>query len=356
MAPGGRRNEREARVARADEAPDDAEARPAPAPRTPGDGASRTTRCPRSASRTSRRRPAPAASGTRAAASPRPVPAGRGVARNPGSSRLVRARLARGFWRRPCVTTEPISPTVASRRAARRAPLPSHAQPRSRHPVLPARRLRGPRARRAAPAGGDLRFRQHAAAARDRAEGRRRTRARRRGPARRSSWPPCWRSASACRCRPSSRHATSAACRAPTPRRSRAHYGSVSVGTYRRAGEPISAPQGIDYEARAPVWVVVLEVPAILAGILLARGFSAGVAWKPLLRELLLGRSIVLLLGGLAIGWIAGPDGTASIAAAVLRPVQGHPRAVPAGDGADRGERSSARCAATPCSWSPSAC
>jgi hypothetical protein len=48
-------------------------------------------------------------------------------------------------------------------------------------------------------------------------------------------------------------------------------------------------------------------------GIVLARGFGGDVAWKPLLRELLLGRSIVLLLGGLAIGWISGPDGTASI-------------------------------------------
>jgi hypothetical protein len=31
------------------------------------------------------------------------------------------------------------------------------------------------------------------------------------------------------------------------------------------------------------------------------------------MRELFLGRSIVLLLGGLAIGWLAGPEGTASI-------------------------------------------
>ena len=73
------------------------------------------------------------------------------------------------------------------------------------------------------------------------------------------------------------------------------------------------ATQGITYEVRAPVWVVVLEVPAILAGVVLARGFGGDVAWKPLLRELLLGRSIVLLLGGLAIGWISGPEGTASI-------------------------------------------
>jgi hypothetical protein len=92
-----------------------------------------------------------------------------------------------------------------------------------------------------------------------------------------------------------------------------AHYGSVSVGTFAVLVSHL-ALQGIAYEARAPVWVVVLEVPAILAGILLARGFSGGIAWGPLLRELLLGRSIVLLLGGLAIGWVAGPEGTKSIA------------------------------------------
>jgi hypothetical protein len=73
------------------------------------------------------------------------------------------------------------------------------------------------------------------------------------------------------------------------------------------------ATRGIAFEARAPVWVVVLEVPAILVGIVLARGFAGPVAWGHLLRELFLGRSIVLLLGGLAIGWLAGPDGTASI-------------------------------------------
>lgn len=91
-----------------------------------------------------------------------------------------------------------------------------------------------------------------------------------------------------------------------------AHYGSVSVGTFAVLLSHL-ALQGIAFEARAPVWVVVLEVPAILSGILLARGWSRDVAWGPLLRELLLGRSIVLLLGGLAIGWISGPDGTAAI-------------------------------------------
>jgi len=91
-----------------------------------------------------------------------------------------------------------------------------------------------------------------------------------------------------------------------------AHYGSVSVGTYAVVIGHL-ATRGIEFEARAPVWVVLLEVPAIVAGILLARGLSGSLAWGRLLRELFLGRSIVLLLGGLAIGWIAGPDGTAAI-------------------------------------------
>jgi len=91
-----------------------------------------------------------------------------------------------------------------------------------------------------------------------------------------------------------------------------AHYGSVSVGTFAVVIGYLAA-RGIAYEARAPVWVVLLEVPAILVGILLARGVSGAVAWGRLAHELFLGRSIVLLVGGLAIGWVSGPEGTASI-------------------------------------------
>jgi hypothetical protein len=91
-----------------------------------------------------------------------------------------------------------------------------------------------------------------------------------------------------------------------------AHYGSVSVGTFAVVVGYLAA-RGVPYEARAPVWVVLLEVPAIIAGIVLARGFRGEVAWRRLLRELFLGRSIVLLIGGLAIGWVSGPEGSASI-------------------------------------------
>ncbi len=47
----------------------------------------------------------------------------------------------------------------------------------------------------------------------------------------------------------------------------------------------------------------------------MARGLDERIDWRRLARELFLGKSIVLLLGGLAIGWIAGPDGTESVGA-----------------------------------------
>jgi hypothetical protein len=62
----------------------------------------------------------------------------------------------------------------------------------------------------------------------------------------------------------------------------------------------------IEFEPAMPLLVVVLEVPAIVVGILLARGLSAGTSWGEIGREVLLGRSVMLLLGGLAIGALAG--------------------------------------------------
>ena len=92
-----------------------------------------------------------------------------------------------------------------------------------------------------------------------------------------------------------------------------AHYGSVSVGTYAVAVVYLSAQQ-IGFEEQMPLFVVLLEIPAILVGILLARGFSQQTRWRAVAHEVLLGKSIVLLVGGLLIGWVAGPEGIASIA------------------------------------------
>ena len=87
-----------------------------------------------------------------------------------------------------------------------------------------------------------------------------------------------------------------------------AHYGSVSVGTYAVAAAYLTYRQ-VAFEEYMPVFLVLLEMPAIVVGILLARGVDRNTPWRVVGREVLLGKSVVLLLGGLLIGWVAGPQG-----------------------------------------------
>jgi hypothetical protein len=87
-----------------------------------------------------------------------------------------------------------------------------------------------------------------------------------------------------------------------------AHYGSVSVATF-AVGVAFLAERNVSYDSQLPLFLVLLEVPAIIVGILLARKLQNGVRWGKLLHEILLGKSIVLLVGGLLIGWLSGPDG-----------------------------------------------
>lgn len=92
-----------------------------------------------------------------------------------------------------------------------------------------------------------------------------------------------------------------------------AHYGSVSVGTFAVA-VAFLLHANVPYEPKLALFLVVLEVPALLVGILLARGRQSASAWGPVLREVLLGRSVLLLLGGLAIGGFAGAEGMSGLA------------------------------------------
>jgi hypothetical protein len=91
-----------------------------------------------------------------------------------------------------------------------------------------------------------------------------------------------------------------------------AHYGSVSVGTFAVVVAYMDS-HAIAYEHHMALFVVLLEIPAILVGVLLARGLSQKMHWAELGREILLGKGVVLLVGGLLIGWIAGPQGLVSI-------------------------------------------
>ncbi len=101
-----------------------------------------------------------------------------------------------------------------------------------------------------------------------------------------------------------------------------AHYGSVSVGTYAVAVAYLGAQQ-ITFEAYMPLFLVLLEVPAILVGIILVRGISKDTHWGKLAHEVFLGKSIVLLLGGLLIGWIAGEKNIEPIGGLFFDPFKG---------------------------------
>ncbi|MBU2713912.1 sodium-dependent bicarbonate transport family permease [Zooshikella harenae] len=84
-----------------------------------------------------------------------------------------------------------------------------------------------------------------------------------------------------------------------------AHYGSVSVGTYAVAVALLES-QSITYEAYFPLFVVLLELPAIAVGIFLAKGRALGSERRKLLHEMFCSQGVVLMLGGLVIGWIWG--------------------------------------------------
>jgi uncharacterized protein len=90
-----------------------------------------------------------------------------------------------------------------------------------------------------------------------------------------------------------------------------AHYGSISIVTFVAATQALTS-LGIDYEGYLIAVAAVMETPAILSALLLAR--SAGVSDQgeglgPLLREIGLNGSVVLLTGSFIIGIIAGEQG-----------------------------------------------
>jgi hypothetical protein len=92
-----------------------------------------------------------------------------------------------------------------------------------------------------------------------------------------------------------------------------AHYGSVSVVTFAVATAYLTR-QGVAHEPQMPLFVALLETPAIVTGILLARvGAGGPVRWGAIAHEAFLGKSTVLLIGGLVIGALVGPEGIAPI-------------------------------------------
>ncbi len=97
-----------------------------------------------------------------------------------------------------------------------------------------------------------------------------------------------------------------------------AHYGSISIVTFVAATEAVRL-SGLDSSGHLVAVAALMETPAIITALVLAgrAGRSedpvAGSERGELVREVLLNASVVVLVGALIIGWIAGEEGTAPI-------------------------------------------
>ena len=88
-----------------------------------------------------------------------------------------------------------------------------------------------------------------------------------------------------------------------------AHYGSTSLVTF-TAALVFLENSDISYEGFATTLLTVMEVPGIIVGIFLAtRHLSREVSWSESLKEIVLGKTVILLVGGLLIGALSGEAG-----------------------------------------------
>jgi hypothetical protein len=86
-----------------------------------------------------------------------------------------------------------------------------------------------------------------------------------------------------------------------------AHYGSVSVATF-TAAMVFAAQTGFAVEPYMTSLVALLEVPGILVALVLVSRHGGHADWRSAVHEVATGRSVLLLVGGLAIGLLAGDD------------------------------------------------
>jgi len=86
-----------------------------------------------------------------------------------------------------------------------------------------------------------------------------------------------------------------------------AHYGSVSVVTF-TAAMVFAAEADFITEPFMTSLVAILEVPGIVVALVLASMKSEGVNWRNAVHEVLTGRSVLLLIGGLVIGAVSSAN------------------------------------------------
>lgn len=88
-----------------------------------------------------------------------------------------------------------------------------------------------------------------------------------------------------------------------------AHYGSTSLVTF-SAGLLFLESNKIFVEGYAPALLTLLEIPGLIVGIFLASlSMKVKVSWANTLKEVLLGKTVLLLAGGLIIGLVTSEEG-----------------------------------------------
>lgn len=92
-----------------------------------------------------------------------------------------------------------------------------------------------------------------------------------------------------------------------------AHYGSTSLVTFTAALVFLDNAK-IQYEGFATALLTIMEIPGIIIGIFLAtRHLNRQLSWSISLKEIVLGKTIILLVGGLVVGAISGDAGYARV-------------------------------------------
>lgn len=96
-----------------------------------------------------------------------------------------------------------------------------------------------------------------------------------------------------------------------------AHYGSVSAGTF-AVVLALVEKAGLPLNAETTLYLVLLELPAIVVMLWLHRRLTGQGSAGGILRESLTSRGVLLLGGGVLIGYSYGPEGMAPIAPVLL--------------------------------------
>lgn len=107
-----------------------------------------------------------------------------------------------------------------------------------------------------------------------------------------------------------------------------AHYGSVSAVTYIAATNYLQAI-GQEFENYAAAFLAVMESPAILVGVVLGKlasrsaNGSLGASLRTAVHDGLFGRSVLLLVGALVVGFLCGQSGMEKVGPFFITPFQG---------------------------------